>query len=106
MKTAFAWILGIGTLAGAVLVWLSRRNAITSFRDAYEVQKLKEAIAKDAALVEELKGQGEDAQAERVLLQAEIAEGQRAALLIASESPAKIYEMTDDEVAKLFSDTL
>lgn len=106
MKTVFAWIIGLGTLAGAVLIWLSRRNPIDNFGDALEVQKLKQEVAKNESMVEELKGRGDEARMERAKIEVEIAESKRLALVIASESPTRIYEMTDAEVAKLFSDTL
>lgn len=107
MKTVFAWLIGLGTLAGAVLIWLSRRNPIDNFGDALEVQKLKQQIAKDTAMVEELKGRGDEARMERAKIEVEIAESKREALAIAkAESNTNIYEMSDAEVAKLFSDTL
>lgn len=100
MKTAFAWILGLGTIVGAVLIWLSRRNPIDNLKDALEVQKLREQIAQDTAKVEELKGQGDDARVQREMFQAEIEESKRAALLIASETPSRIYEKTNAEIAE------
>lgn len=104
MKTFLAWLLGLGTLAGAIAIWFSRRNPIDNLKDALEVQKLKEQVAQDTAKVEELKGKGDAAALERRILEGEIAESKRAALLIASESPTKIYEMSDAEIAKSFTD--
>lgn len=103
MKTFFAWFLGLGTIAGAVAIWLSRRNPITSFPDALEVQKLKQEVVKNESMVEELKGRGDEARSEREKIELEIAESKRAALLIATESPTRIYEMSDAEVAAEFT---
>jgi hypothetical protein len=104
MKQFWLWILGLGTLAGAVLIWLSRKNQVDRFSDALEVQKLKQQIASDLAKAEELKGQGDAARLEREKLEIDIDESKRAVLVIASESPTRAYEMSNAEVARAFTD--
>lgn len=99
MKTFWLWVLGLGTIAGGVLIWLSRKNPINNLGDAIEVQRLKEEIAKNASMIEELKGRGDEARSERAKLEAEISESKRIALVIATESPTRVYEKTDAEIA-------
>lgn len=102
MKTFFGWLIGIGTLVGAVAIWWSRRNQVEGFREALEVQKLKQAIAQDAAKVEELKGQGDAARKEREQLEVDIAESKaRATELLTATS---LEGMSDVEVARALSD--
>lgn len=100
MKQLWAWILGLGTLAGAFLIWWSKKNAANTFAQALEAQRMKELAAANYARAEQHMKDA-DATVQSIQdAQDAVQEAQRAILLVASElPPGKIYEMDNAQIA-------
>jgi len=105
MKHVWAWILGLGTLAGALYVWWSRKNAANTWALALETQRFRELAARNYARAEEhVKAADATEQSIKDALDA-VQESQRAILLVASElPPSKIYEMDNAQIAAALTD--
>jgi len=103
-KLPWGWFLGIGTLIGAFYIWRSKRNEVATLQNAIEVQKLRERIARDGALVAELM-QNANAHADVIdLFQKDIRASQERAVELGSRAALdKLRTMTDDEVSAAFT---
>lgn len=92
----------VGTLIGAVLMVRSKKNQISTLKDALEVQRIKTTVVRDEAQAELLTEQA-DVHAEEVkALQAQIGASKRRAAELAHATD--LQGKTDAEIAKLFSD--
>ena len=105
VKTIWAWLLGIGTLVGAFLIWRSKKNDVDTLRAALEVQKLRERVAQDKAVVDELLLEA-DKHAEAIAVaKADIRKAQERAVWLGSPAGySELKGMSDAEVARSFTD--
>lgn len=103
MKTVLSWALGIATLVGAIAIWWSKKNQISSLRDALEVQRLRQDAARAQAEVDELMQTADVAGAERAVLEAEIRDAQARAVAIATGQEG-LEKLTSAEIAQAFTE--
>lgn len=93
----------LGAIVGAVLMVRSKKNQVSTLKDALEVQKIKASVARDEATAELLTEQADVHADEVKALQLQIAQSKRRAVELASAKPLD-QSATDDEIAKLFTD--
>lgn len=100
----WSWILGLGTLVGAFLIWRSKRNDVDTLKAAFEVQKIRERVAKDKAIVDELMLEA-DQHAEAIeAARVDIRKAQERAVWLGSPAGyAELKAMNDEEVAAAFT---
>lgn len=103
MSKWFGWILGIGTLIGAVYLWWSKRNNIADLKTALEVQKVREEVAKSEAILQEKLADAAAAQPTIDAIEANIAAQKALALKLAHGTD--FTGKTDQEIARIFSDS-
>lgn len=101
MTKILGWILGIGTLAGAIYLWWSKRNDISDLKTALEVQKIRETVAKREAALEEKLADVTTSQGHIDALNGIIADQKATALVLATK--LDLTGKTDQEIADLFS---
>jgi hypothetical protein len=101
----WSWILGLGTLAGAFLIWRSKKNDIDTLKAALEVQKLREHVARDKAIVDELLLEADKHADAIAVARGDIRNAQERAIWLGS--PAGYNElkgMSDADVARSFTE--
>lgn len=100
MSKVFGWILGLGTLAGALYIWWSKQNKVDNLQDALEAQRLKQQIAKDNATLAEMLVKAEIQMHEREPIEALILESKNRVAEIMAQKP--LAEMSEEEQAAAF----
>lgn len=103
MTKIFGWILGLGTLVGAIYLWWSKRNDIVDLKTALEVQKIRQNVAKKEA---ELKEKLTDYNVSHVAIaQHEEIIANYKAEAVALATGLDLSAKSDQEIAKIFTDS-
>jgi hypothetical protein len=111
LKRAWGWLLDnpvalaalAGGIVGAWFMWKRSTNKIASLEDAVAIGATKRKIAKHEARAEVLERAADAKEPEVVELKKNIAESKRRVLEI--NEGKRLERLTDDEVAKLFSES-
>jgi len=98
----WAVLAAAGGLLLAILLYLNRRNSISSVSDAVAVRGALKDIAAKEARARLLHEQGDAAKPEVERLESEIAASKRRVLEINNAEP--LDNRSDDDVARLFTD--
>lgn len=91
----------VGAVVGGIFVMRSKKNQINNLKDAVEVQKARQQIARAEAKAEVLEASAAETGEEVEVLKREIVASKRRAVEIA-EGPGT-EGMNDEEIANLFS---
>lgn len=102
-ENPIALAAALGTALGAFLVYKSSRNRIRRLEDAVEVEANRKRIAAATATAKTLEKQAAEKEPEIRRLEAEVARAKRRVVEINEESE-DVYTMSDDEVARRFSE--
>lgn len=101
MNKVLGWVLGIGTIFGAIYLWWSKRNDISDLKTALQVQKIKEAVAKSEAQLEEKLADVETTRETIAHHETVIALAKATAVELASPSQS-LSGKSDQEIADIF----
>lgn len=103
-KRLFSWptvfVFGLGATVSAIALWLSRKNEVSSLKDALIVQKHRQDAFAYKAEVAKLEADGEEREGQLAFAKLELSEHQRRAVEIVSATDLK--DKSDEEVARMF----
>jgi hypothetical protein len=103
-KLPWSWIVAGISLLSAYLIYRSKKNTVSTFEDAQEVQRLREAVRRDELEVDKLLENADAHATELAAVKREIEAGRKAILQLSTPlEPGTVRKMTDEEVSAEFT---